>query len=35
LQFENEAVFDYEADLVNEMVNNVGKTMALATEQTF
>ena len=29
LQFENEAVFDYEADLVNEMVNNVGQTLAL------
>jgi hypothetical protein len=29
LQFENEAVFDYEADLVNEMVNNVGHTLAL------
>jgi len=29
LQFENEAVFDYEVDLVNEMVNNVGQTLAL------
>ena len=29
LQFGNEAVFDYEADLVNEMVNNVGQTLAL------
>ena len=24
LQFENEAIFDYETDLVNEMVNNAG-----------
>ena len=29
LQFENEAVFDYEVDLVNEMVNNVDQTLAL------
>ncbi|KJV07081.1 UPF0175 family protein [Methylocucumis oryzae] len=29
LQFENEAVFDYETDLVNEMVTNIGKTLSL------
>jgi predicted HTH domain antitoxin len=28
LQFENEAIFDYETDLVNEMVNNAGQTLA-------
>ena len=33
LQVENEAVFDYEADLVNEMVNNVGQTLALLENQ--
>ena len=29
LQVENEVVFNYETDLVNEMVSNVGKTLAL------
>jgi predicted HTH domain antitoxin len=29
LQFENEAIFDYETDLVNKMVNNAGKTLEL------
>ncbi len=29
LQVENEVIFNYETDLVNEMVGNVGKTLAL------
>ena len=29
LQVENEVVFNYETDLVNEMVGNVRKTLAL------
>lgn len=29
LQVENEVIFNYESDLVNEMVGNVGKTLAL------
>ncbi|MEI6068578.1 MAG: UPF0175 family protein [Methylococcaceae bacterium] len=29
LQVENEVIFNYETDLVNEMVSNVGKTLAL------
>lgn len=29
LQFENEAIYDYEPELVNEMVNNAQQTLAL------
>ncbi|GAB6141462.1 hypothetical protein JCM14076_21910 [Methylosoma difficile] len=29
LQLENEAIYDYEPELVNEMVNNAQQTLAL------
>jgi predicted HTH domain antitoxin len=33
LQLENEPIYDYEADLVNEMVNNSQQTLALLEKQ--
>jgi predicted HTH domain antitoxin len=33
LQFENEPIYDYEPDLVNEMVNNSEQTLALLEKQ--